>query len=83
MAITNKNYKKRAVLSQMENIKNLIVAYEKNPNGYCYMTGASGLYIKSVVEALQDIKTRQSLDAMTKADALLLSIIASDIHPNY
>lgn len=75
--------KKSDVIQKMENIKNLLVAYENNPDGYCYMSNASGLYIKSVVDALKDINVRQAMGAMTKADSLLLSIIASDIHPNF
>lgn len=74
---------KKDAMRGAENIQNLVKTYEAYKGGYCYMTTASGIYLKSVYEAIQDIQIRAKLGAMTRADILLLDIISQNVFASY
>lgn len=68
---------------KIRRIKEILDAYDVNPDGYCYMTNASGIYIKSVAESIKDIQIRLMLGSETRADKLLMDIIANNIYPSF
>lgn len=67
--------KKSEAQKATENIKNLLDVYKEYPQDTIGLE-RDYYYLKSVVEAFQDIQIRQKLGAETKADKLLLQIIA-------
>ena len=65
---------KKSAKEGLDNLKTLLEAYEYKKGQICWIN-ETYYNLDSVVEAFRDIQVRQKLDAMTKADSLLLSLM--------